>query len=256
MVNEHQMGRLENKVAIVTGGGRGLGKAFCLRMADEGAKVVVVDILEQEAQQTAAEIGVKGGSAVSIKVDVTDEVGTLRMAEETIKKFGRIDALVNNAAYYYGIARKPFYEISSEEWDRAMSVNVKGTWLCCKAVFPQMKKQMKGKIINLSSDTVFAPTKGMIHYVVSKAAIIGVTRVLAGELGQYGICVNAVAPGFTDTPASRTIGSVEKFDVSSIPLGRVGLPEDIVGSVIFFASDDSDFISGQTMIIDGARRVN
>jgi 3-oxoacyl-[acyl-carrier protein] reductase len=256
MVNEHQMGRLENKVAIVTGGGRGLGKAFCLRMADEGAKVVVVDILEQEAQQTAAEVGVKGGSAVSIKVDVTDEVGTLRMAEETIKKFGRIDALVNNAAYYYGIARKPFYEISSEEWDRAMSVNVKGTWLCCKAVFPQMKKQMKGKIINLSSDTVFAPTKGMIHYVVSKAAIIGVTRVLAGELGQYGICVNAVAPGFTDTPASRTIGSVEKFDVSSIPLGRVGLPEDIVGSVIFFASDDSDFISGQTMIIDGARRVN
>jgi 3-oxoacyl-[acyl-carrier protein] reductase len=250
------MGRLENKVAIVTGGGSGLGKAFCLRMADEGASIVVVDILEQEAQQTAAEIGVKGGSAVSIKVDVTDEVGTLRMAEETIKKFGRIDALVNNAAYYYGIARKPFYEISSEEWDRAMSVNVKGTWLCCKAVFPQMKKQKKGKIINLSSDTVFAPTKGMIHYVVSKAAIIGVTRVLAGELGQYGICVNAVAPGFTDTPASRTIGSVEKFDVSSIPLGRVGLPEDIVGSVIFFASDDSDFISGQTMIIDGARRVN
>jgi 3-oxoacyl-[acyl-carrier protein] reductase len=250
------MGRLENKIAIVTGGGRGLGKAFCLRMADEGAEIVVADILEQEAQQTAAEIRAKGGSAISIKVDVTDEVDTLRMAEETIKNFGQIDVLVNNAAYYYGVSRKPFYEISSEEWDRAMSVNVKGTWLCCKAVFPQMKKQGKGKIINLSSDTVFAPTKGMIHYVVSKAAIIGVTRVLAGELGQYGICVNAVAPGFTDTPASRTIGSVEKFDVSSIPLGRVGLPEDIVGSVIFFASDDSDFVSGQTMIIDGARRVH
>lgn len=250
------MGRLENKVAIVTGGGRGLGQAFCLRMAGEGAKVVVADIMEQEAQQTAAEIRAKGGSAISIKVDVTDEVGTIRMAEETIKKFGRIDALVNNAAYYYGIARKPFYEISSEEWDRAMSVNVKGTWLCCKAVFPQMKTQKKGKIINLSSDTVFAPTKGMIHYVVSKAAIIGVTRVLAGELGQHGICVNAIAPGFTDTPASRTITSVEKFDVSSIPLGRVGLPEDVVGSVIFLASDDSDFISGQTIIIDGGRRVN
>jgi 3-oxoacyl-[acyl-carrier protein] reductase len=225
-------------------------------MADEGAEVVVADILEQEAQQTAAEIRAKGGSTISIKADVTDEADTLHMAEETIKKFGRIDALVNNAAYYYGVSRKPFYEISSEEWDRAMSVNVKGTWLCCKAVFPQMKTQKKGKIINLSSDTVFAPTKGMIHYVVSKAAIIGVTRVLAGELGQYGICVNAIAPGFTDTAASRTIGSVEKFDVSSIPLGRVGLPEDIVGSVIFFASDDSDFISGQTMIIDGARRVN
>ena len=137
-----------------------------------------------------------------------------------------------------------------------MAVGAKGTWLCCKAVFPQMKKQGKGKIINLSSEVFFSPTKGMIHYVTSKAAIVGITRVLAGELGQYGICVNAVAPGFTDTPASRTIGSVEKFDVSSIPLGRVGLPEDVVGSVIFFASDYSDFISGQTLLVDGARRVH
>jgi len=168
----------------------------------------------------------------------------------------RIDILVNNAAYYYGVGRKLFHEVTSEEWDRALAVGAKGAWLCAKAVFPQMKKQGKGKIINLSSETAFSPTKGMINYVTSKAAVIGITRVLAGELGQYGICVNAVAPGFTDTPASRTIGSIEKFDVSSIPLGRVGVPGDIIGSVIFFASDDSDFVSGQTLLVDGARRVH
>jgi 3-oxoacyl-[acyl-carrier protein] reductase len=249
------MGRLDNKVAIVTGGAKGLGKAFCFALAKEGAKVVMaVHRLDEESTKAVKEIEAKGGYGVV--VDVTKEEDTVRMAEEAIKKFSRIDILVNNAAFYYGVGRNPFHEVSSEDWDKALAVGAKGAWLCAKAVFPQMKKQGKGKIINLSSDTVFAPTKGMINYITSKAAVIGITRVLAGELGQYNICVNAVAPGFTDTPASWTIGNVAKFDTSTIPLGRVGKPEDIVGAVVFFASDDSDFISGQTLIIDGGRRVH
>jgi 3-oxoacyl-[acyl-carrier protein] reductase len=248
------MGRLDNRVAIVTGGAKGLGKAFCLALAKEGAKVMMaVHRLDEESQKAVKEIEAKGGA--SVVVDVTKEEDTVRMAEETAKKFGRIDILVNNAAFYYGVGRDPFYEVSPEDFDKALAVGAKGAWLCAKAVFPYMKKQEKGKIINLSSDTVYAPTKGMINYIASKAAVIGITRVLAGELGQYNICVNAVAPGFTDTPASWTIGNVAKFDVSTTPLGRVGKPEDIVGAVVFFSSDDSDFISGQTIIIDGGRRV-
>ncbi len=250
------MGRLDGKVAIVTGGAKGLGKAFCFGLAKEGAKVVMAAhrLDTDEAKQAAKEIESKGG--MTVEVDVTNEESTKLMAEKAIEKMGRIDILVNNAAYYYGVSRKPFYEISPEDWDRALAVGAKGAWLCARAVFPQMKKQNKGKIINLSSEVAFSPTKGMIHYVTSKAAVIGITRVLAGELGQYNICVNAVAPGYTDTPASWTIGDVSKFDVSTIPLGHVGKPEDVVGAVIFFASDDSDFISGQTLLVNGARRVH
>ena len=250
------MGLLENKVAIVTGGARGLGKAYCLRMAEEGAKVVVADILEQEAEETASEIKTKGGEALAVKTDVTSEADTQRMADKTVKAFGRIDILINNAGFYHGMSRKPFYEISSEEWDKMMDVSAKGTWICCRAVFPQMKTQGKGKIINVSSEAVFAPTKGLIHYTAAKAAVIGITRVLAGELGQYGICVNVIAPGVIDTPATRSYVNMEKMDASSVPMGRFGVPEDIVGAVVFFASDGSDFISGQSLLIDGARRVN
>jgi 3-oxoacyl-[acyl-carrier protein] reductase len=248
------MGRLDNKVAIVTGGAKGLGKAFCFALAKEGAKVMMaVHRMDEESTKAVEEIKAKGGA--SVVVDVTKEEDTVRMAEETAKKFGRIDILVNNAAFYYGVGRNPFYEVTPEDFDKALAVGAKGAWLCAKAVFPYMREQKSGKIINLSSDTAFGPTKGMINYIASKAAVVGITRVLAGELGQYNICVNAVAPGYTDTPASWTIGNVAKFDTSSTPLGRVGKPEDVIGAVVFFASDDSDFISGQTLIIDGGRRV-
>jgi 3-oxoacyl-[acyl-carrier protein] reductase len=248
------MGRLDDRVAIVTGGAKGLGKAFCFALAKEGAKVMMaVHRLDEESQKAVKEIEAKGGA--SVVVDVTKEEDTVRMAEETAKKFGRIDILVNNAAFYYGVGRNLFYEVTPEDFDKALAVGAKGAWLCARAVFPYMKEQKKGKIINLSSDTTYGPTKGMINYIASKAAVIGLTRVLAGEMGPYNICVNAVAPGYTDTPASWTIGNVAKFDTSTTPLGRVGKPEDIIGAVVFFASDDSDFISGQTIIIDGGRRV-
>jgi 3-oxoacyl-[acyl-carrier protein] reductase len=250
------MGILDNKAAIVTGGANGLGKAYCLRMAQEGAKVVVADIAEKEAQAVVSEIKAVGGTAIALNTDVTSEAATKKMAEETIKAFGRIDALVNNAGFYHGMSRKPFDEISLVEWDKMFDVSAKGTWLCTRAVFPQMKKQNKGKIINIASEACFAPTKGLIHYTAVKSAVIGITRVLAGELGQYNICVNVVAPGVVDTAGTRSYINMEKIDASSVPMGRFGKPEDIVGAVVFFASDDSDFISGQTLLIDGARRVN
>ena len=248
---------LEGKVAIVTGGGRGLGKAYCLKMAEEGAKVVVADILEGEPIEVVSEIKAKGDTAIAVKTDITSEADAQRLADKTVQEFGRIDVLVNNAGYYFGVARKPLNEISSQEWDQAMLLNAKGTWICCKAVYPQMKKQGKGKIINAASDVVFAPTKRMVHYVASKAAVIGITRSLAGELGEFGICVNTIAPGLVDTEASRSwVPDIDRYDVSTIPMGRLGLPQDVVGAVLFFASDHSDYISGQTLIVDGARRVN
>jgi len=250
------MGILDNKVAIVTGGANGLGKAYCLRMAQEGAKVVVADIADKEAQAVVSEIKAAGGTAIALNTDVTSETSTKKMAEETVKAFGRIDALVNNAGFYHGLTRGSFDEISLAEWDKMFDVSAKGTWLCARAVFPQMKKQNKGKIINIASEACFAPTKGLIHYTAVKSAVIGITRVLAGEMGQYNICVNVVAPGVIDTPGTRSYINMDKMDASSVPMKRFGKPEDIVGAIVFFASDDSDFISGQTLLIDGARRVN
>lgn len=245
------MMRLKDKVAIVTGAARGLGKTYAIALAREGAKVMAIDIADLD--DTVREIKSSGGMVKSLKADVSVEEDTLKIAEETVKSFGKIDILVNNAAIIYGLVRKPFFEIDPKVWDKVMTVNVKGPWLCTKAVFPYMKQQGRGKIINVSSETFFTGSHGFAHYVASKGGVVGLTRALAVELGPYNININAVAPGFTDTEASRSIADVTKYDVSRTPLARLQQPEDLVGAVIFLASDESDFITGQTLLVDGGR---
>jgi NAD(P)-dependent dehydrogenase (short-subunit alcohol dehydrogenase family) len=251
------MNRLDGRVAIVTGAGKGLGRAFCLKLAKEGADIVAVTRADVDGlKETERLVTDLGRRAIISQVDVTNEADTFRMAQEALEKFQRIDILVNNAAYYYGVKRKPFTDISSEEWDRMMAVNVKGPWICARAVFETMKSLGKGKIINLTSEVFFTGSHGFAHYVASKGGVIGLTRALAIELGPYGICVNAVAPGYTDTEASRTIADVNKYDTSRTPLKRLETPDDLVGIVSFLASDESDFITGQTILVDGGRAMN
>lgn len=251
------MGRLDGRVALVTGAGKGLGRAFCKRLAEEGADIMAVTRADMEGlEQTANDVRQAGREVLIAQTDVSKEQDTESMAQQAMEKFGRIDILVNNAAFYYGLSRMPFTEITLEQWDRVMNVNVKGPWLCSKAVFPHMKELGKGKIINLSSEVFFTGSHGVAHYVASKGGVVGLTRALAVELGPHGICINAVAPGFTDTEGSRTLADPTKYDTSRTPLRRLQQPQDLLGVVVFLASDDSDFITGQTILVDGGRAMH
>ena len=249
--------RLANKVAIVTGAAQGLGRAFCLKLAAEGARVVVADINLDGATSTAQAIQSKGAAAIALQVDVSSEADTRQMAAATLAHWGRIDILVNNAAVYQGLARKSFEDIHPDEWDRVMAVNLKGPWLCARAVVPAMKQQCSGKIINVASATFFSGSPLWAHYVASKGGVIGLTRVLAKELGDFGICVNAIAPGFTMTEASRElIPDAERYGVERGAIKRAEQPEDLVGLAAFLASEESDFITGQTIVVDGGRQLH
>ena len=251
------MKRLEGRVAIVTGGGKGLGRAFCEGFAREGANVLAVTRKDiQGLEETIKRVRALGVEGEYQQIDVTSRAETEKMAKIAIDRFGKIDILVNNAAFYYGVQRKAFYEISEEEWDMMMAVNVKGTWLSTIAVFPYMKQAGKGKIVNMTSEVFFTGSQGFVHYVATKGAVVGLTRALAIELGPHNICINAVAPGFTDTEASRTIADVTKYDTSKTPLRRLGTAEDIVGATIFLSSDEADFITGQTILVDGGRAMH
>lgn len=250
--------RLKDRVAIVTGAARGLGRSFALKLAQEGAKVVAMNIVmrpkdKEDLDETVKQIKAMGAEAASFVGDVSLMKDTSAMAEAAVKAFGKVDILVNNAAIYDGLKRKPFYEIDPDEWDLVMGVNVKGAFLCTRGVFPYMKNQGYGKIINIASEVFFTGSHGFAHYVASKGGIIGMTRALAIELGPHGIRINCVAPGFTDTEASRGIADVTKYDTSKTPLGRVVKPEDLTGAALFLASSDSDFITGQTILVDGGR---
>lgn len=245
--------RLKGKVAIVTGGARGLGKAYASRLCEEGAKVVIADILD--ATKVVQSIAKEEGEVLALFTDVSQEESTQEMAHKTIECFGRIDILINNAAISTTTVMKPFYEISAEEWDEVIRVNLKGLFLCCKAVYPQMKKQGKGKIINISSGTFFKGLPNFIHYVTSKGGIIGFTRALAREVGNDGICVNAISPGYTLTEVltekPQYPAKLVREIVDSRCFKRDELPEDLTGTVVFLASEESDFITGQTIVVDG-----
>ncbi len=247
--------RLKDKVAIVTGAAKGLGKIFAIGMAREGAKIMAVTRKDlANLEKTIKEIEAFGGVAKAFQADVSIEGDVIKMAEETDKAFGRIDILVNNAAIFDGLAQRSFMEVDSNEWDQVITVNIKGPWLCVRAVFPYMKQQGKGKIVNLSSEVFFTGSQGsLVHYVASKGGVIGLTRALANELGPYNININAVAPGLTDTEAARNLWDVPNYDLSQTPLRRLEEPNDCLGAVIFLASDESDFITGQTLLVDGGR---
>jgi 3-oxoacyl-[acyl-carrier protein] reductase len=249
--------RLKDKVAIVTGGAKGLGRTFALKLAGEGAKVMVVTRKDMDnLRETVRQIEAAGGKADLFQADVAREEDTLAMASATADRFGRIDILINNAAIYDGIKRRPFHEIDLAEWDLVMSVNVKGAFLATRAVFPSMKAQGYGKIVNLASEVFFTGSNGFAHYVASKGGIIGLSRALAVELGPHNICINCVAPGFTDTEASRGLADVSRYDTSKTPLRRLEKPDDLSGAVLFLASAESDFITGQTLLVDGGRALH
>lgn len=247
------MKRVEGKVAIVTGAAQGIGATYAQALAAEGAKIVVSDIIDGEA--TAAAIRAAGGEAVFLKADVSDEASVTEMVAAAEKAFGRIDILVSNAAIYANLKMKRFEEIDGAEWDRVMAVNVRGAFFCAKAVAPAMRRGGYGRIINIASGTVFKGTPGFLHYVTSKGAIVAMTRALARELGDDGICVNTLAPGLV--LSEQVLANEEMREkltgpvIASRALKRDQQPDDLIGALLFLASGDSAFMTGQAVVVDG-----
>ena len=245
---------LAGKSAVVTGAAGGLGFAFADGLTRAGARVAIADINAGAARKAAETLAAQGGAAIAASVDVSDEASVEAMVSQVVAAYGSIDILVNNAGIYAGLKRKPFFEITTEEWDRVMSVNLKGAFLCAKAVYPRMKGR-GGKIVNIASATVFSGSPLWMHYVASKGGVIAMTRVMARELGVDGINVNALAPGFTLTEASKAvIEDAENYGVARGAIHRAAHPNDMVGACLWLASPFSDFVTGQTVIVDGGRQ--
>ena len=246
------MSRLEGRVAIVTGAGRGIGAEYAKALAAEGAKVTVTDIIDTE--NTVNIIKQAGGEALGVHCDVTKPDEVKAMVAETVAAFGKLDIMVTNAALFADLGQKSFLEIDEDEWDRVMQVNSRGVFTCVKAAVPEMKKNGYGKIVNIASGTVFKGTPMLLHYVSSKGAQIAFTRALAREVGDDGITVNCIAPGLTmsEKVVNDAQWQVAKdANTASRAIKREEVPEDLIGALVFFSSSDSDFITGQTLVVDG-----
>lgn len=246
------MGKLDGKVAILTGGAEGIGMTYAQALAAEGAAVAIWDVVSSE--KSVANVRAKGGACMGMTCDVTDPRAVSQSLEQVVAEFGGVHILVNNAAVYARLLDlKPFEEITSAEFDKAMSVNVRGPFECAKAVSPIFRKQGYGKIINIASGTAFKGTAGLMHYVASKGAVISMTRAMANELGPAGVRCNAIAPGLVLTEAISRPG-LEDFRAGAVStrfLKAGQVPQDLAGALVFLASPDSDFITGQTLVVDG-----
>lgn len=241
--------RFKDKSVIITGGGGKIAKAYAMAFAKEGAKLSLPDIAPADA--IVKTIRDMGGTAITTACDVSSETSVNAMVDRTIREFGTIDVLVNNAAYFMTVWKGPFWEMSVEEFDKAMAVNVRGSWLCAKAVAPHMQKQKQGKIVNISSNVALTGNPNYIHYVTSKGAIIAMTRAMARELGDWNICVNTVSPGFVVTEGRQVDPGYEKIRSQQRSIKRSQVEDDLVGTVLFLSSSESDFMTGQLLNVDG-----
>jgi NAD(P)-dependent dehydrogenase (short-subunit alcohol dehydrogenase family) len=241
---------LKDQTIIVTGAATGIGQAFALGCAAQGANVVVADM--NAADETVALIEKAAGSAIAVKVDVSDAASCEHMAQAALQRYGRIDGLINNAAYFREVKLASFDEIDPAVWQRTFDVNVKGVWLASRAVLPAMKAQRSGAIVNIASVVAVAGQPGYLHYVASKGAVLSMTKGLAKELGQHGVRANVIAPGFviTDATKNRPIEWQQSF-LKARALQREQRPNDLVGTAIYLLSDLAGFVSGQTIVVDG-----
>ncbi len=245
------MGSLDGKVAIVTGGSQGIGRALADGLAAEGARIVVADL------RGAVEASAAYPDGLGLTVDVADEAAVAAMVEETVGRYGRLDVLVNNAGLYASLEMRPFTEIPLDEWRQVMGVNVASMFLTCRAAVPVMREHGGGAIVNISSGTPFRGVPFLLHYVTSKGAIIAFTRALAKELGKDAIRVNCVAPGFTMSDGVRehpeVVEKLRDVSVAARTIQRDQVPEDVVGAVVYLAGPSASFVTGQTIVIDGGQ---
>ena len=248
------MGRLDGKTALITGAGRGIGAVMAKRMAQEGANVVVTDVLDTKT--TVEAITAAGGSAIGMSVDVTSDENLAAVVETTEKTFGSLDILVNNASIFAALQPKPFMQIDNDEFDKVMTVNARGVHQATKAVVPAMLRAGGGKIVNIASGTFYYGPPGLSHYTASKGAVIALTRCYGRELGDKNIQVNAIAPGLTESEALQGNAGFDPArgpTVQSRSIKREMLPEDLLGSLMYLITTDSDFVTGQTLNVDGGK---